>query len=412
MLGGYPCPPFANPSITPTEKHTMTQPENKITFGLDAEAFIEQYQERQPLLIRNAVEHHGWTWRQVNELLQRCDPTSEDFKLSCNGLRPKPEYVEQYRDIGTLRHRLIKPVIYDYLRQGATLIANKLVHEPLVDVFARQVAEFTGRQVVSSAYAAFGSRDSYKAHWDTRDVFALQLIGRKRWILHQPSFDAPLYTQQSRDLEAHYPRPKEAWLDVVLEPGDLLYVPRGWWHNPLPLGEGTFHLALGTFPAYAVDYVSWALQQLPELAAARQSLRGWDQDRALMAQVAEHLTSRLLDEHSYQRFLDEFQGAVRVESPLAIETFGTPTGPALPPDSRLRLSGNLAHGLEQGYLIANGIRLNLDATGQQLIQVVAMHPGIRLDQLAGRCPMVDPAQLQALVPGLCHQDILHLTDAC
>src|SRR5690606_23078204 len=130
---------------------------------------------------------------------------SNDFKLSCDGIRPKHEYVESYWDIGTLRHRLGKPVVYDYLKKGATLIANKIKHEPKVEHFARQVAEFTGRQVVSSAYAAFGEKDSFRCHWDTRDVFVIQLIGRKRWIVYEPSFEAPLYTQQSRDYEHLYP---------------------------------------------------------------------------------------------------------------------------------------------------------------------------------------------------------------
>ena len=38
--------------------------------------------------------------------------------LSHTGLVPKSRYVERYRDIGDLRHRLIKPVVYDYLRWG------------------------------------------------------------------------------------------------------------------------------------------------------------------------------------------------------------------------------------------------------------------------------------------------------
>jgi hypothetical protein len=31
---------------------------------------------------------------------------------------------------------------------------------------------------------------------------------------------------------------------VVLEPGDLLYVPQGWWHEPAPVGGRSVHVTL------------------------------------------------------------------------------------------------------------------------------------------------------------------------
>ncbi|MFC3607481.1 hypothetical protein [Stutzerimonas tarimensis] len=124
--------------------------------------------------MKGAVSSNDFSWRDANEIFERSNVASNDFKLSCDGIRPKHEYVESYWDIGTLRHRLIKPVVYDYLRNGATLIANKIANEPKVNQFARRVAEFTGRQVVSSAYAAFGERDSFRCHWNTRDVIAVR----------------------------------------------------------------------------------------------------------------------------------------------------------------------------------------------------------------------------------------------
>ena len=155
--------------------------------------------------MRQVVDADRFSWRDANEIYDRSDVASEDFKLSLDGVRAKSEYVESYLDVGTRRHRLIKPVVYDYLRRGATLTANKIKNEPKVMRFARQIADFTSRQIVSSAYAAFGSKDSFRCHWDTRDVFAIQLIGRKRWIIYPPSLESPWHTQQSRDYEQDYP---------------------------------------------------------------------------------------------------------------------------------------------------------------------------------------------------------------
>lgn len=360
--------------------------------------------------MKEAFSKEGFSWRDANEIFERCDVASEDFKLAFDGIRPKHEYVESYLDIGTLRHRLIKPVVYDYLRRGATLIANKIANEPKVSHFARAVADFTGRQVVSSAYAAFGSQDSFRCHWDTRDVFAIQLIGRKRWIAYEPSFEAPLFTQQSKDYEHLYPCPGGPYMDFILEAGDVFYLPRGWWHNPLSLGEPTFHLALGTFPAYTVDYLGWVINHMPELLEARRSLSHWEEDRDTLAAVGQHLDAFIKNPDNYHRFLDEFVGSIRVESPLMMEVFGNPAVDSIPERAGLRLSANKPHGLEMGYFIANGTRLNLDEKGVWLIRRIADRPGISIADLAAQSLGEDTGKLLALVTELCRQDILELTN--
>lgn len=380
-----------------------------IAFNISSCDFIEQYQEKKPLLLKGAVSTGQFSWQDANEIFDRSDVASDDFKLSLDGIRPKHEYVESYLDIGTLRHRLIKPVVYEHLKNGATLIANKIKNTPQVSRFSRQIAAFTGRQVVSSAYVAFGSRDSFRCHWDTRDVFAIQLIGRKRWIVYEPSMESPLYTQQSRDYEHQYPCPPKPYMDIVLEAGDIFYLPRGWWHNPLPLGEATFHLAMGTFPAYTVDYLGWLFKHMEAFTGARRSLSHWQQDRETLASVGHYLDELINDPDNYRRFLDEFISATRVESPLALELFGNPDTGILPDHFGIRLCADSRHGLVDGYIIANGVRLDLDEQSQELIGCIASFPGISLSVLIARFPEVSASKLRGLVTELCRQDILELS---
>lgn len=359
--------------------------------------------------MKGAASTANFSWRDVNEIFERSDVESKDFKLSYDGIRPKNEYVESYFDVGTLRHRLIKPVVYEFLQKGATLIANKISNEPKVHAFSKPIADYTGHRVVSSAYAAFGTKDSYRGHWDTRDVFAIQLIGRKRWILYEPSLELPLYTQQSRDYEHLYPCPAEHYLDITLEPGDVLYVPRGWWHNPLPLGEATFHLALGTFPAYAIDYLGWIVSQMPDFLPARKSLHNWGQDQQPLSDIADLLGTFLKDKGNYTRFLDAFVGATRVESALSIEVFGNANANHIDDQTGLRLTTDLPpHGLPECYVLANGTRLNLSEQSQRLIHCIATTPGITLADLTLQLSDLDSYKLRELVTSLCRQDILEL----
>lgn len=382
-----------------------------IDFTISKADFIGRYQGKKPLLIKNAFEiTQAFTWTDANQIIGRSSVESDDFKILHNGLVPKDEYVETFYDVGMIRHRLIKSAVYEYMKNGATLIANKIVNEPKVHVFARQVAQFTGRQTVSSAYAAFGRQESFQTHWDTRDIFSIQLIGRKRWFVYEPSFIDPLYMQQSKDLEHDYPCPAVPCMDFVLEPGDVLYLPRGWWHNPLPFEEETFHLSIGTFPPVVLDYVQWSMQQqLPALLTARKAMNTFEDDRENLTQLASQFAGMVLDPAHYERFMEAFDTAQRVGTPLAIDLLGNAGIKQLPDDVGLQLSANNTLSIERNYLIANGTRVNLDQQAMLLLRSIEQSPGIRLDELLARLAEMDPTKLRALVFELCRQDTLELT---
>ncbi|WP_443114322.1 cupin domain-containing protein [Herbaspirillum seropedicae] len=378
-----------------------------IDFGMSRKSFSVDYQEKKPLLIRNAVRHIDFGWTDVCEILERCHVDDPSFKLSYNGaILPKKDYVERYLDVGTPSYRLIKPAVYDYMRKGATLIANRIKHEPKVSAFARAVGEFTGRQVVSSAYAAFGEKSSFRSHWDTRDVFAIQLIGRKRWLIYEPTFEFPLSTQQSKDYEVKFPHSKEPYLDIVLEPGDVLYVPRGWWHDPLPLGEGCFHLALGTFSPYVADYLRWAVHQMQEIVVARRSLDAWESDQALLEKATQQLVDFIRSSENYTQFMDEYYSHVRDEAPLDLGNLADREGGDLPDHASLRLRAYRPRGLDQAYLMHDGRKITLEPHVAEVLSMVSESPGIRLNKVLESSAFEDKTLLRQIVKDLCQQDIL------
>lgn len=382
-----------------------------IKFNMSFDDFFENHQEKKPLLIKEALSNNEFSWNDVNEIFDNSDVSSNDFKLSLDGIRPKSEYIESYFDIGILRHRLIKPAIYEHLKNGATLITNKIKSSKKVSHISKQISTFTGRQVVSSAYLSFGNKDSFRCHWDTRDVFAIQLIGRKRWIVYEPSMESPLYTQQSKDYEHEYPCPTSPFMDIVLEPGDVFYLPRGWWHNPLPLGEATFHLAIGTFPAYTVDYLSWLFKRIETFTDLRRSLHIWQHDKEHLSLAGRQLNDLITNPDNYHCFLDEFTGATRVESALALDIFGDPNAGTLSDHFGVRLCTSSCHSITDGYIIANGTRLNLDEQSKKIIQHIAKLPNICIGTLIIKLPEIPANKLRKLISQLCHLDILELSRA-
>jgi 50S ribosomal protein L16 3-hydroxylase len=69
-------------------------------------------------------------------------------------------------------------------------------------------------------------------HPDAYDVFLLQVHGRRRWRIAPPG-DTRLVPGMPLKLLARF-EPTEEW---VLEPGDMLYLPPGWGHDGVAVGE-------------------------------------------------------------------------------------------------------------------------------------------------------------------------------
>ncbi|KAL7440856.1 hypothetical protein ACHAXH_004326 [Discostella pseudostelligera] len=91
-----------------------------------------------------------------------------------------------------------------------------------------------GCQVGSNAYLTPLISQGFAPHYDDVDVFILQLEGFKRWRVYAPfSKRETLPRESSRDYtESEVEEMGNGELmDVVLGPGDLLYIPRGWIHQ-------------------------------------------------------------------------------------------------------------------------------------------------------------------------------------
>lgn len=378
-----------------------------INFGCSRSFFRNEIQGRKAKIFKKAFDPKELSWSDFNKVVSRAKIEEDAFAISHKEIVPKERYVESYYDIGTLRYRLIKPAVYEYLRRGATLIINRIHNEPEVEKFSRIIAGYTDRQVVTSAYLAFGGIDSYKLHWDTRDVFALQVKGRKRWVVYKPTFENPIHTQQSKDLVQEKDVPSGIPdIDVILEPGDVFYLPRGWWHNPSPLGEESLHLAIGTFPALVINYVSYLMSHLQGFAPARSALSAsWGEDSKTLELVVGYLNNIVINQESYDDFLCQWIGGHRIESNLALEVFGR-DGADLALSGRIRLCANSFYCADHGFVVANGTKVNLDPKSLAVIEKIHGKFQISLGDLLGILPDYDGEKVKSLIYDLCRQDIL------
>jgi lysine-specific demethylase/histidyl-hydroxylase NO66 len=131
---------------------------------------------------------------------------------------------------------------------GATLVLQGLHRNwPALIDFARDLGAALAQPLQVNAYLTPADSQGFATHYDTHDVFVLQVDGRKHWRIHPPVLPDPLERQPwgGRADEVSATADGPAALDVVLEPGDALYLPRGWLHSAQAQETSSLHLTVG-----------------------------------------------------------------------------------------------------------------------------------------------------------------------
>jgi hypothetical protein len=176
---------------------------------------------------------------------------------------------------------------------GATIVLNSL-HRwwPALGRFCAELEGELGHPVQANAYLTPAGASGYAPHHDTHDVLVLQVEGTKRWTLRPPLVDAPLERHRSdHALAATQP----ALADELLEPGDCLYLPRGWIHSASAQTEASLHLTIGILAATRHDLLRRIVDRTAEDPRFRRSLpAGYADDRDAAAQVVKDAVADLL----------------------------------------------------------------------------------------------------------------------
>ena len=133
--------------------------------------------------------------------------------------------------------------IFDEFRSGATIVFQGLhrSHPPLTR-FCRALELELSHAVQANAYVTPAGSRGLGVHYDTHDVFVLQLAGTKAWTIHEPVLVDPLPSQPWKGTADDA---GEAILSVELQAGDCLYVPRGFLHSARAQEELSAHLTIG-----------------------------------------------------------------------------------------------------------------------------------------------------------------------
>ena len=154
--------------------------------------------------------------------------------------------------------------------RGATIVLQGLhLHRPELGAFCRSLERTLGHPAQVNAYYTPRSAQGLPVHHDTHDVFVLQVSGEKRWLVYEPALELPLRNQK---YTAEMGGPGEPVHDLVLRPGDMLYLPRGWLHEALTSDSDSLHLTVGVNVVTWLDAFKAALEECGDEPGFRRSI--------------------------------------------------------------------------------------------------------------------------------------------
>jgi ribosomal protein L16 Arg81 hydroxylase len=207
-------------------------------------------------------------WSEVNAMLQRHRLEPPRLRLVRKGeFAPKTSYL---RYEGAKVPFVVPEKLSQQLRDGYTLIIDAVDDMvPGVMQLAEDFERVLHEGVQVNLYAGWREQQGFHRHCDTHDVIVLQVYGKKYWRVYEGGRLHPLRD----DIEPNQVAPEQVVWEGLLEDGDVLYIPRGWWHEASGVGDVTLHLTFGIHQRTGVNLLHWVTDQLRTSTEFRAPLR-------------------------------------------------------------------------------------------------------------------------------------------
>jgi len=148
--------------------------------------------------------------------------------------------------------RINPQALAQHYHQGATLIISEAhKHFPALASLCRQFSKTMQMRCQTNVYLSPPKNQGFRSHYDTHDVFILQVNGSKTFRFYRSDVALPFPDDQYDPEQNPH---TEVEHEVTLNAGDTLYIPRGLVHDALAQNdEPSLHITLGVFPVVVRD---------------------------------------------------------------------------------------------------------------------------------------------------------------
>ncbi|XP_013379273.1 ribosomal oxygenase 1 [Lingula anatina] len=206
--------------------------------------FFSELWEKKPLLVKRHMPCYNDGWFSTEELDKILRKENIIFGKNID----VTTYSNGKRETHNPPGRAYAPIVWDYFQNGCSVrLLNPQTYSHNVWKFLSVLQEYFGCMVGANIYLTPAGSQGFAPHWDDIEAFVLQLEGKKHWRLYSPRNDGEVLARYSSGnfTSADVGEPI---LDVMLEPGDLLYFPRGVIHQAdTPTDSHSLHVTVSTF---------------------------------------------------------------------------------------------------------------------------------------------------------------------
>ena len=227
--------------------------------------FLSEYYEKSPLIVhRDDPDYYAdllsldqvWTHIEVRcpiqpqiNLIKLGETVPEGGWSGSNGRADPARIAELYDDGWTI---------------GLTKMQDQL---PALGQLCAAAEAVFSCPFQTNLYLTPPGAQGFRPHWDTHDVFVLQIHGSKEWTLYDTQVALPMLGQ-SFNLEK--PEAGPVSRTFRLSAGDLLYCPRGLMHSAASSADASLHI---TFGLMGQTWSEFLVEAVAELSLRNPALR-------------------------------------------------------------------------------------------------------------------------------------------
>jgi ribosomal protein L16 Arg81 hydroxylase len=199
--------------------------------------------------------------------------------------------------------------VYQLFEKGSTITLAYLdTMVQTLAAFCRSLEKEFSFPFQTNVYLTPARAKGAKYHYDSHDVFVLQVAGSKHWTIYGTPVKLPL---RGQDFEPAVHERGEPTLEFELEAGDFAYIPRGAVHDACSGETTSLHITVGVLHCTWTDLL---LESIAEVSlndpAFRKALSpGFarqDFDREQAREIFRELLRRLSAKSDVDAMLDRF----------------------------------------------------------------------------------------------------------
>jgi ribosomal protein L16 Arg81 hydroxylase len=279
------------------------------------ERFFQEYWERKPLVIQR--EHAEYycsllSLDDIDRVLTTLDLRYPNVVLK-NAARDVSSRDVSSEDYTVHGGSLDVAKVYQLFAEGSTVTLAYLdTAVPALTTFCRGLEAEFSHPFQTNVYLTPPRSQGAKVHYDTHDVFVLQVTGSKRWTILGRPIELPLRNQ---DFDPSQHDAGSPTLEFELCAGDAAYIPRGWVHEARSSDNVSLHITVGvlayTWTDFLLEFVADAClndatfrKALPPGFARNEFPR--EQALAVFGPLLQHLSECAAPDKMLDRFIDEF----------------------------------------------------------------------------------------------------------